>query len=220
MKQQSGIVRIIIAEDHRLVREAMVSLINGVRDFDVIGTAGDGNELMFLLRNKQPNIILLDIRMPNMNGLEVIRRIVEEKPWIKVIALSMYTQPSYIKEMLRNGAHGFVSKYSMAEELQEAIRHVHSGSTYLSKSIQDQVIQDFSEKAHDQRGDARKLFTAREIKIIQMLSEGYFSREIAESMHINEKTVERDKSVILKKLNVKNTAQLVKAAVDKGVILL
>ena len=220
MKQQSGIVRIIIAEDHRLVREAMVSLINGVLDFDVIGTAGDGNELMFLLRNKQPNIILLDIRMPNMNGFEVIRRIVEEKPWIKVIALSMYTQPAYIKEMLRNGAHGFVSKYSMAEELQEAIRHVHSGSTYLSKSIQDQVIQDFSEKSLDHGGDARKLFTAREIKIIQMLSEGYFSREIAESMHINEKTVERDKSVILKKLNVKNTAQLVKAAIDKGVILL
>jgi DNA-binding NarL/FixJ family response regulator len=220
MKLQPGIIRIIIAEDHRLVRESLVSLVNAARECDVIGTAGDGNELLALLRTRQPNIVLLDIRMPRMNGFEVIRRIVEEKPWIRIIVLSMYSQPAYIKEMLRCGAHGFVSKYSMSDELHEAIRRVHSGGTYLSKSIQDLVIQDFAGKSFENGSGVPKLLSPREIKIIQMLSNGYSAREIAEKLSINEKTVERNKTEILKKLNVRNTAQMVKAAIDNGLLIM
>lgn len=157
--------------------------------------------------------------MPGMNGIEATRKVNEKMPWIKIIGLSMYDHPTFIKEMLRSGAKGFLSKDCAFEELREAIQTVFLGDTYLCKNASKIVINEFSQNSTKSKISGIQSLTPREIKIIQLLGEGNITREISEKLFISEKTVDRHKTNILKKLSLKNTAQLVKMAVDQGIIL-
>ena len=212
-------IKIMIAEDEGLIRHSLASLISTVIDFEIIGLASNGEELMQLLETSKPDIILMDIKMPKMNGIEVTKMIDSKMPWVKIIALSMLTHPVYIKEMLRNGAKGFISKNCSIEELCEAIRAVFGGSQYFCKSISDIVLHDFTQTPNENGDTAIYSLTSREIEVIQLLADGLVTKEIAIKLYISEKTVERHKSNLFKKLQLKNTAQLIKLAVEKGILI-
>lgn len=209
----------MIAEDQGLIRHALSSLLKRVEGFEVIGLAGNGIEVLKQLEAARPDIILMDIKMPQMNGIETTRKINEKMPWIKVIGLSMYDHPTFIKEMLRNGAKGFLSKDCAFEELREAIQTVFAGGTYLCKNAAKVVINEFSKNSTISEMGGIQALTPREIEIIQLLADGNITKEIANKLFISEKTVDRHKTNILKKMKLKNTAQLVKVAVDQGIIL-
>lgn len=218
MKISDNRIKIMIAEDQLVILHAMAALLENVPDFNIIGIARNGEELLQLAVKNKPDIILMDIKMPKMNGLEAARRIDQKMPWVKVIALSMYNHPVFIKEMLKNGAKGFLSKNCAPAELYEAIRSVYHGKIYLSANIQEVILEDFTTSTTpDHNNDIRSL-TARELEVIQMLASGYMTREIASQLFISEKTVERHKSNILRKMKLKNTAQLVKEAAENGLL--
>ena len=212
-------IKIIIAEDQGLIRHALASLLKRIDGFEVIGSAGNGMEVLKQLETLRPDIILMDIKMPRMNGIEATKKINEKMPWIKIIGLSMYDHPTFIKEMLRNGAKGFLSKDCAFDELKEAIQTVFAGETYLCKNAAKVVISEFSTTSTISKIGGIQSLTPREIEIIQLLAEGNITKEIATKLFISEKTVDRHKTNILKKLKLKNTAQLVKVAVDQGIII-
>lgn len=154
-----------------------------------------------------------------MNGMEATKLIDEKMPWVKVIALSMYDHPVYIKEMMKNGASGFLSKNCSVKELFDAIRTVYAGKTYLSTEIQRSVLNEYTKHSKENDTDGINSLTSREIEIIQKLAGGQTTREIANRLFISSKTVERHKTNILHKLRLRNTHQLVKLASEKGLLL-
>jgi len=218
MTNTDGKIKIMVADDQGLILHSLVTLLNEVEDFEVIGTAQNGIVLLQVLEENKPDVIIIDINMPKMSGIEVTKIIDGKMPWIKIIALSMYSHPQYIKEMLRHGAKGFLSKNCLPHELFEAIRAVHGGKTYLDKHCSDIIIHNFSQIKPDFRTNLQSI-TAREIEIIRALADGMVTREIAEKLFISDKTVERHKTNILKKLELRNTAQLVKVAVEQGILI-
>ncbi len=218
MKNAPEKIKIMVVDDQGLILHSLATLLNSVEDFEVIGTAKNGVILLQLLEEKKPDVIIVDINMPKMSGIEVTKIIDGKMPWIKIIALSMYSHPQYIKEMLRNGAKGFLSKNCLAEELFAAIRLVFEGKTYLDKSCSEIITHNFSQTQPDVNTNLQ-LLTAREIEIIRVLADGMVTKEIATKLFISDKTVVRHKNNILKKLNLRNTAQLIKVAVEHGILI-
>jgi DNA-binding NarL/FixJ family response regulator len=211
-------IKIMVADDQGLILHSLVTLLNGVVDFDVIGSAQDGITLLQLLEDKKPDVIIVDINMPKMSGIEVSKIIDGKMPWIKIIALSMYNHPQYIKIMLRQGAKGFLSKNCMPEDLFQAIRAVHEGKTYLDKQSSEILLHNYTHTESDYKSNLN-LLTAREIEIIRSLANGLITKEIGEKYFISDKTVERHKTNILKKMGLRNTAQLIKVAVEQGLLI-
>ncbi len=208
----------MVADDQGLILHSLVTLINAEPGFEVIGTAPNGLLLLQLLEDKKPDVIIIDINMPKMSGIEVSKIIDGKMPWIRVIALSMYSHPQYIKAMLRHGAKGFLSKNCLPEELFEAIRAVYMGKTFLDKHCSDVILHNYTQIESDLNSNMH-LLTAREIEIIRALANGLVTREIAEKHFISEKTVERHKTNILKKMGLRNTAQLIKISVEQGLLI-
>ena len=209
----------MIAEDQAIILHSLMILLNSIQNIEVIGTALNGLELMALLETEKPDVILMDINMPKMNGIEATKILDEKMPWVKVIALSMYDHPVYIKKMFKSGAKGFVSKNATKMELGKAIQMVYGGEIYISEEISRILLREYSSATDsDEEGDYTSL-TSREIEIIQLLADGLYTKEIAEKLFISDKTVERHKTNILKKLKLRNTAQLVKVAITKGIIV-
>jgi DNA-binding NarL/FixJ family response regulator len=157
--------------------------------------------------------------MPKMNGTEALKLIDEKMPWVKVIALSMYDHPVYIKKMFKNGAKGFISKNAANMELDKAIKTVYDGDIYISEEISRIMLRGYSNTTDSDEDPDYNSLTSREIEIIQLLSDGLYTREIAAKLFISDKTVERHKTKILKKLKLRNTAQLIKVAIIKGIIV-
>lgn len=217
MESPTRKISIMIAEDQLLILHSLVMTLKAVPDFDVCGTARNGNELLEILKETKPDIILMDIKMPLMGGSEATRIIQGKTPWIKIIALSMYTHPSFIKEIIKAGASGFLSKDCTFEELCEAIRSVYQGNTYIYKAASKILLNNFIYE--DDENNQVNLLTAGEIRIIQLLSEGLTTSKIAGKLEISNKTVERHKSNIFGKLKLKNTAQLIRLAFERGLIM-
>jgi two-component system, NarL family, response regulator NreC len=212
-------IKILIAEDQGLIMHSLTIMLNAQPDFEVTGTASNAEELLRLLEIKKPDVIITDIKMPGMTGIELTRIIDLKMPWIKIIALSMYVHPQFIREMLKAGAKGYLSKNCTPDELFVAIRDVYIGKTVFCKIISEVLITNFSITDEDQNRQGRNL-TGREIELIHLLAEGKSTREIANQLYISEKTVERHKSNILKKMKLHNTAQLIKTAVENGILIL
>jgi len=209
----------MIAEDQAIILHSLMILLNSLQNIDVIGTALNGVDLLALLEKEKPDVILMDINMPKMNGIEATKIIDAKMPWVKVIALSMYDHPVYIKKMFKSGAKGFVSKNATKMELGKAIEMVYNGDIYISEEISRILLREYSNATDsDENADYTSL-TSREIEIIQLLADGLYTKEIAEKLFISDKTVERHKTNILKKLKLRNTAQLVKVAITKGIIV-
>jgi two-component system, NarL family, invasion response regulator UvrY len=200
-------ITILIVDDHTLIRETWSFLLGRNEDFEVIAEVGDGQKAIEIARDKRPNIVLLDINMAPLNGFDILKMIRKLSPGSKVIAVSMHSQPSYAKKMLRLGARGYVTKNSPRQEMLDAIREVYAGQTYICQEVKNIIsVQMLGE---EEGGPGLNQLSEREIEVINLIRDGLSSKEIATKLSIAIKTVEVHRHNILKKLKVKNTASLI-----------
>jgi len=209
-------IRMLLVDDHRMMREGLRALLQGVTDIEIVGQAADGREALDLVRTLSPDIVVMDVGMPELNGVEATRRIRAEYPDVKVIALSTHTDKRYVHHMLEAGARGYVLKIAAYDELLRAVRAVSLGRTYLSPEVAGSVVER-STSPHD--GSAVSAYSSlgsREREVLQLVAEGKTSSETAKEMHISTKTVETHRRNIVQKLGLHGTAELTKYAVREG----
>jgi DNA-binding NarL/FixJ family response regulator len=209
-----GKLRILIADDHTLVRAGLVTLMARMQDMEVVGEAGDGREALKLVRDLQPDIALMDIAMPGLNGLEAAERIHNEAPKTRVIILSMHANEEYVAQALKAGASGCLLKDAATTELDMALKVVAQGQFYLSPSISRQVVDSYLHGGPT----GLDLLTPRQREILQLIAEGKSTREIAELLHLSVKTVETHRAQLMDRLDIHDVAGLVRYALNKGLI--
>ena len=209
-----GKLRIIIADDHTLVRAGLVTLMTRMDDVEVVGEANNGREAVRLVRDLEPDIALMDIAMPELNGLEAADRLHRDHPKTKVIILSMHANEEYVAQALRAGASGYLLKDAATTELDMAIKAVAQGQFYLSPSISRQVVDSYLHGGPT----GLDLLSPRQREILQLIAEGKSTREIAESLHLSVKTIETHRAQLMERLDIHDTAGLVRYALRKGLI--
>lgn len=209
-------IRVLLADDHAIVRHGLSRSIQQEEDMEVVGQAGTGLTAMEMARDLMPNVVLMDISMPDMNGMEATRLILRESPQLKVIALSMHSAKRYVREMFRAGATGYLLKDCEFDELIGAIRMVAEGQTYVSPSISEVVVEDYVRGSLKEEADAFSVLTQREREVLQLMAEGNSTKQIAARLFISPKTVEAHRLRIMHKLDIDNVAQLTKYAIQEG----
>ena len=211
-------IRILLADDHKVLCEGLRSVLEREPDMQVVGEAGDGQTALELTREKSPNIVVMDISLPGMGGVEATRRIRAQCPRVKVLCLSMYSESRYVSSMLAAGACGYVPKDCAAEELVRAVRALMADHAYLSPSITAPVIADcLARSAKDSRSPLASL-TAREREVLQLIAQGYSTQEIGRQLYVSIKTVATHRKKVMVKLNVGSVAALTKFAMREGLI--
>jgi two-component system invasion response regulator UvrY len=200
-------ITILIADDHTLVRETWSFILNTDERFHVIAECGSGEEAVELAKQLRPNIVIMDINLPGMNGIEATQLIRKFSPASRILGVSLHTQPTYARKMIQKGAMGYVTKNSSREEMFRAIVEIQAGRRYICDEIKN-ILSEQVINGEDQQGGLNAL-SQREIEIINFIKKGFSSKEIAENLDISVKTVEVHRYNILKKLNLKNSAALV-----------
>lgn len=214
-------IQVLIVDDHTLVRAGIRSLLSLVSDIAVVGEASDGKEALGRVRQLQPDVVLMDLAMPGMGGLEATRRIRKESPRTKVLALTQYDDSEYVIPIIEAGASGFVTKMSAFSDLAAAIQAAYKGESYLSPSAATALVEEYQQKpASEGDQDPYQQLTDREREVMKLVAEGHTSREIAESLIVSPKTIEWYKSNLMHKLNLHNQADLIKYAIRKRIITL
>jgi len=209
-------IRILLADDHRIVREGIRTLLEKHSDLQVVAEAGHGWEAIKLARELLPDVAILDVTMPELNGMEATRQILDENPAIKVIGLSVHIDKGIASEMFKAGASGYLTKECALEELVKAIRRVMTGQKYLSEAIAESVVGDFVELHSYSDGIKAPKLTVKERLILQFIAEGKSTKEIAGDLDLSIKTVETHRLRIMNKLGITNVAGLVKYAIREG----
>lgn len=210
---------ILLADDHQVLREALRLLLEMQSDFEVIAETGDGLDAVVLTEKYKPDVLIVDMMMPGLSGLEVARRTKRVSPTTKVIVLSMYDTESYVVESLQEGVAGYVLKKSSSEELVFAIRQALDGNLYLSPSLNERAIQAYLQRSADSRvEDPLNALTDRERDVLQLAAEGLSNPQIAEKLSLSARTVEMHRGNLLKKLGLKSQTDLVKFAVKRGLV--
>lgn len=209
-------IRIMIADDHEIVRNGLRSLIDKELDMEVIAEADNGRKAVRIALELEPDVVIMDIAMPELNGIEATRQIIAALPRIKVIALSMHADKRYVMEMLKAGASGYILKDNAYEELARAIRTALKNQTYLSPQVTETVIGDYVQFALAASGSAFSLLSTREREVLQLLAEGSSTAQIAECLGISVKTVETYRQHIIEKLDIRSIAELTKYAIREG----
>ena len=210
-------IRIIIADDHGVVAEGLKHVVEAQADMQVVALAVDGREAVRQARELQPDVVLMDLSMPELNGADATRAILQRDPKCRVIVLSMYAQREYVRRALKAGAAGYVVKRSAAKEVVEAIRAVHAGQRYLSPRVADVVLEDYSD---DKQDDPLARLSAREREVLQLLAEGRTGAEIAQRLSLSQKTVETYRARLVEKLGIRDLAGLVRFAIQRGLVSL
>jgi DNA-binding NarL/FixJ family response regulator len=210
-------IRILIADDHGIVAEGLKHLIEAQPDMEVVALVGDGREAVQQAREVQPDVVLMDLSMPELNGADATRAILERDPKCRVIVLSMYAQREYVRRALKAGAAGYVVKRSAAKEVVDAIRAVHAGQRYLSPRVADVVLEDYTD---DKQDDLLSRLSAREREVLQLLAEGRTGAQIAERLSLSQKTVETYRARLVEKLGIRDLAGLVRFAIQRGLVSL
>jgi DNA-binding NarL/FixJ family response regulator len=210
-------IRVLIADDHSLVRAGIRSLLEGYEDIQVVGEAGSGWEAIEEATRLEPDVVLMDIAMGDLSGLEATQEIKERTPHVNVLALTMHDREEYFFAMLKAGALGYLLKESEPQELLVAIRAVHQGEAFLSPSVTKAVLEDYlTQPPHTQsRYDS---LTLREKQVFRLAAEGKTTREMAELLHLSVKTVEKHRSSMMHKLELQSLPELIKFAIRKGLI--
>lgn len=208
-------IRIILADDHAILRHGLSKSFAQEEGFKVIGQARDGQSTIDLAKELLPDVVIMDIGMPDLNGVEATRRIARECPQVRVIGLSMHSSNKYVREMFRAGARGYLLKDCPFEELTQAIQIVVAGKTYVSPSVGQTVIEDYISRPADQNS-AFHVLSQREREVLQLVAEGKTTKQVARQLHISPKTVEAHRLRIMNKLQIDNIAQLTKYAMQEG----
>jgi DNA-binding NarL/FixJ family response regulator len=211
--------RIVIAEDHRILREGLRALICSNPDFDIVGEAEDGRDAIRCVEKLVPDLILLDLSMPRMNGMEAIKEIKKQYPETRILVLTVHRTEEYILATLRAGANGYVLKDATHAELMMAIKSVLTGKTYLSPGVSEKVIEGYLEGRKTLRSSTPwDTLTQREREVLKLIAEGYKNKEIADYLYISVKTVEKHRANLMKKLDLHNTSSLTAFAIEKGLV--
>jgi DNA-binding NarL/FixJ family response regulator len=213
-------VTLLLADDHHLVRQGLRALLEAEPDFRLVGEAGDGLEAVRLVESFQPNVLVVDLMMPGLNGLEVTRQVKKRFPRTSVIILSMHVSEGYVLEALRNGAGGYVLKDSTAADLVQAVREVVAGRRYFSPPLSENAIEAYLEKTQNATLDLYETLTTREREILQLTAEGHTSASIAARLSISPRTVEAHRANLMRKLNLQNQTDLIRFALRRGILSL
>jgi len=206
----------LIADDHQIMREGLRSLLEKEHDIKVLGEAEDGRMIQRMAQELQPDVIIMDVAMPDLNGVEATRQIVAALPGIKIIALSMHDDRRFVLNMLKAGASGYMLKDCAFKDLAKAIRVVMSHKTFLSPEVTDIVVKDYLSTTQPIESSAFNLLSPREREVLQLIAEGKTSALIGESLHISVKTVETHRQQIMVKLKIRTVAELTKYAIREG----
>ncbi len=212
-------IRVLVIDDHVIVRDGICALLALTGDIEAVGEATNGKDALEMVRRLMPDVILMDISMPIMDGLEATRRIHKEFPQIKIIVLTQYEDREYVLPAIESGASGFISKTAASVELTSAIRAVYRGDSFLSPSVARLLVEDYRQIARAGKStDTSEQLTDREREILKLLAEGYSTREIAQMLVISPKTVERHKTSLMAKLDIHNRLDLFKYALRKRIV--
>lgn len=211
-------IRVLLADDHHLVRAGIRSLLEGFPDIEVVGETGDGREAISLASACQPDVILLDISMGGMNGLEAAARIVKDCPQVYVIMLSMHANEEYVRQALQAGARGYLLKDAATAELELALRAVLRGETYLSPAVSRQVVNLFLSGQADTESSALDPLTPRQTEILRLIAEGKTTKQAAAQLNLSIKTIETHRAQIMERLGIHDIPGLVRYAVRQGLV--
>ena len=209
-------IRILLADDHKITRQGLRSLLDKQADMEVVAEAEEGRTAVRLVREMLPDMVIMDVSMPDLNGMEAARQIVDAFPNVKIIALSMHSDALFVTEMLRSGASGYLLKDCAFEELARAIRTVVAGKTYLSPTISGVVVDDYLHRLSKADFSGSEVLSNREREVLQLLAEGKSTKQIALKLYISAKTVETHRRQIMDKLDIHSVAELTKYAIRKG----
>jgi len=209
-------VKIILADDHRIMREGLRALLEKQSGMEIIAEAEDGRTTVDLAHELKPDVVVIDISMPDLNGIDATRQIISASPHIKVIALSMHSDRKFVREMLSAGASGYLLKDSAFEELGTALAAVLNNQTYLSPKIADTVVRDYLGKIDTTESRTSPSLTHREREVLQLLAEGRTTKEIASKLCVSIKTIETHRKQIMEKVGLNSVAELTKYAIREG----
>jgi len=212
-------IRILLVDDHTVMRSGLKLLLEREADFLVIGEAADGRAAIQLAESVSPDVVVMDVAMPVLNGIDAAARITSSKPKTAVIVLSMHSDESYVLRALKSGVKGYLLKDSAESDLIAAIRHVMAGKTFFSPAISNMLVQDYIREIR-QRGveDSYELLTSRERELLQLMAEGRTAKEIAADLNLSAHTIDTHRANIMRKLNVNSISELILYAMRKGII--
>jgi DNA-binding NarL/FixJ family response regulator len=229
-------MKVLLADDHRIVREGLKSLLESQPDLKVVAEASDGRQAVEMARDLLPDVVVMDVAMPQLNGIEATRQLAGDETGMKIVALSMHSDRRFVSEALKAGASGYVLKDGAFEELVNAIRAVVADRVYLSPRVAGVVVEDYvrrlpargngaiqpepTDAAGTQRRSAFDTLTPREREVLQLMSEGYATKEVAHRLHVSVKTVETHRRQIMEKLDMHSVAELTKYAIREGLTTL
>lgn len=213
-------ISVLLAEDHEIVREGFRAILERDPDLRVVAETGDGLEIVSLIESKAPDVLVVDLQLPGLHGLEVIRRVHAEYPWIGIAVLSMYDESHYVREALRRGAGAYILKDSSVDLLNEAIRAVLTGTHYLDPALPAHLLDEAlsEEPPGEDHLDPYSFLSNREREVLQLTAEGLTMKEAAQRLRISPRTVEKHRESLMRKLGIQNRADLVRFAVYRGLL--
>ncbi len=211
-------IKIIIADDHQLFIDGIKSILKSIKTMEIIGEVNNGKMLVELLEQQKCDVILMDINMPEMNGIDATKHIKSKFPNIRILMLTMYNSRDYIEKLLRAGADGYILKNTGKEELQEAIETIYKGESFFSKEVTERIMEGLQKKKNAEKNSYLVELTEREIDVLKLIVQEFTTIEIAERLFISTYTVETHRKNLISKLNVRNIAGLVKYAMQNGLV--
>lgn len=209
---------IVLADDHHVVRQGLRGLLEAEPDFSIAGEAADGLQAVDLVDRVKPDVLVIDVMMPGLSGLEVTRQVRQRSPRTHIVILSMYSNEAYVLEALRNGAAAYVLKDSSAADLVHAVREVVAGRRYLSPPLSERAIETYAEKAKSTSLDPHETLTTRERQVLHLAAEGYTNTEIGDRLSISPRTVETHRANLMRKLGLQSQTNLIRYALQRGII--
>jgi two-component system, NarL family, response regulator NreC len=212
------VISIVLADDHQVVRKGLQALLSAEPGFEVVGEACDGLETIRVVEELKPNVLILDLMMNGVNGLEVARQLTKATPQTSIVILSMHSNEAYVLEALRSGARAYVLKESPSDELVRAIREVSVGHCYLAAPLSERAIEAYTQKTSVKPSDPYEHLTTREREILQLTAQGCNNAEIAAKLFISPRTVETHRTNLMRKLDLANRTQLLRYAIQHGIV--